>query len=133
MKRAFVTLLLLLACAAPSLAWAQVPAPAQQPAAAASQTPPPPAPGGPPVLRAMELRFHPDNAPMVDTLTYLYYIKSRPILNDQWQPYNETELLADYRRLWATNFLDNLWIEVLDEPFDNGAPAKHVIFHFEER
>ena len=130
MKRVFSTLLVILACAAPA-AGQTAPPPPQ--AAPAPQGPPPPAPGGAPVLRAMELRFHPDNAPMVDTSTYLYYIKARPILNDKWQPYNEAELLADYRRLWATNFLDNLWIEVLDEPFDNGAPAKHVIFHFEER
>ncbi len=151
MKRAFSTLLVILAGASPSLAQpAQVPALAQQPAPAAltPQAPPPsqrafpdqgqgappaPAPGGSTVLAGMELRFHPDNAPMVDTNTYLYYIKTRPILNDQWQPYNETELLADYRRLWATNFLDNLWIEVLDVPFSNGVIGKLVIFHFEER
>lgn len=140
MKRVFSTLLVILACAAPSLARAeQTPAPAQTPQAQrtfpdqAQGAPPPPAAGSPTMLSAMELRFHPDNAPMVDTSTYLYYIKTRPILNSQWMPYNEAELLADYRRLWATNFLDNLWIEVLDEAFSNGVIGKHVIFHFEER
>ena len=33
----------------------------------------------------------------------------------------------------GTGFLDNLWIEVIDEPYDNGVAGKHVIFHFEER
>ena len=31
------------------------------------------------------------------------------------------------------SFLDNLWIEVIDEPFENGVLGKHVIFHIEER
>jgi outer membrane protein assembly factor BamA len=53
-----------------------------------------------------------------------------------WQPYNEqTEqsLQDDFKRLWATGFLDNLWIETLDEPFPNGVLGKHVIYHMEER
>jgi outer membrane protein insertion porin family len=146
MKRVFSTLLVIVACSTPSLARAgQAPPPAQQVPAPQGAAPaqatfpdkvfgvPPPAPGGPTVLSGLELKFHPDNTPMVETNTYLYYIKSLPVVNNQWQPYNEAELLADYRRLWATNFLDNLWIEVLDEPFSNGVIGKHVIFHFEER
>ena len=31
------------------------------------------------------------------------------------------------------NFLDNLWVEVIDEPYENGVVGKHVIFHIEER
>ena len=31
------------------------------------------------------------------------------------------------------SFLDNLWIEVIDEPYENGVMGKHVIFHIEER
>src|SRR5690242_4687304 len=106
MKRVISTLLVFFAClgacAAPSLAQAaQVPPAAQAPAAQqpafpdkAPGAPAAPAPGSPTVMTAMELRFHPDNSPMVDTSTYLYYIKTRPVLNDQWQPYNEAELLA---------------------------------------
>ena len=133
MKRVFSTLLVILACAAPSPALASQAPQQQATQAPAPQLPPSPPPGGPVMMRGIELRFHPDNSPMVDTSTYLYYIKSLPIVNNQWQPYNEAELLADYRRLWATNFLDNLWIEVVDMPFDNGVIGKHVIFHFEER
>jgi outer membrane protein insertion porin family len=53
-----------------------------------------------------------------------------------WVPYNEQteqQLLGDFKRLWATNFLDNLWIETLDEPFPNGVMGKRVIYHMEER
>ncbi|NDB25873.1 MAG: hypothetical protein EB021_10640, partial [Gammaproteobacteria bacterium] len=45
----------------------------------------------------------------------------------------ERSLQEDFKRLWATNFLDNLWIETLDDPFPNGVMGKHVIYHMEER
>ena len=51
-------------------------------------------------------------------------------------PYNDAprrSLLDDFKRLWATNFLDNLWIEVNDDAFPNGVIGKRVIFHMEER
>ena len=50
-----------------------------------------------------------------------------------WVPYNEDQLQADFTSLLKTNFLDNLWIQVIDEPFDNGVVGKHVVFHMEER
>ena len=85
-----------------------------------------------------ELRFHPVNTSEIEAQTYLYYIQtplSRPS-EGNWVPFNEqTErsLLDDFKRLWATNFLDNLWIETLDRPFANGVMGKHVIYHMEER
>ena len=85
-----------------------------------------------------ELRFHPVNESIIEAQTYLYYIQtpfSRPG-EGTWVPFNEqTEqsLLADFKRLWATSFLDNLWIETLDVPFPNGVTGKHVIYHMEER
>ena len=42
-------------------------------------------------------------------------------------------VLEDFKRLWATNFLDNLSIEVKDAPYDNGVIGKHVIYTLEER
>jgi outer membrane protein insertion porin family len=122
-------------------AWAQEPASAQAPAAQQCVVPAsakPPAPGSDPVICATELRFHPVNESIIEAQTYLYYIQtplSRPS-EGTWVPYNEqTEqsLLADFKRLWATNFLDNLWIETLDRPFANGVMGKHVIYHMEER
>lgn len=134
MRRTSLAVLIALACAAPAAAQivGQRPAAPQQPVA-----PRPvalPAVGSAPVLRTIELRFHPDNSPMMDPNTYLYYIKARPGLpGEAFVLYNEADELGDFRRLYATNFLDNLWIEVLDEPYDNGAMGKHVIFHLEER
>ena len=48
-------------------------------------------------------------------------------------PYNEDQLQADWTALWKTNFLDNLWIQVVDQPYSNGVDGKEVVFHFEER
>ncbi len=55
-----------------------------------------------------------------------------------WRPFNEeTErvLREDFKRLWATNFLDNLWIEVqrTHARIRMALSAKHVIVHMEER
>ena len=92
-------------------------------------------PADSPVLyRCVELRFHPDNQPLIDPMTY--YIRLKPTSlrsKKQWVPYNETNLEADFQSLWKTNFLDNLWIETFDEPYENGVMGKHVIFHLEER
>ncbi len=125
----------------------QAPAPPVQ--APAAQVPAAPAPGQAtasrmppaglgPVVWPTEIRFHPVNESIIEPQTYLYYIQtplSRPS-EDAWVPYNEaTEktLLEDFKRLWATGFLDNLWIETIDETFANGVQAKHVIYHMEER
>ena len=42
-------------------------------------------------------------------------------------------MLSDFKRLWATNFLDDLSIEVTDHTFANGTVGKIVIYHMEER
>jgi outer membrane protein insertion porin family len=120
------------------------PAPVQPPAAQAAGIRPaqpaanmPPAGSGP-VVWPTEIRFHPVNESIIEPQTYLYYIQtplSRPSEN-AWVPYNdatEKSLLEDFKRLWGTNFLDNLWIETVDEQFANGVMAKHVIYHMEER
>jgi outer membrane protein insertion porin family len=98
----------------------------------------PPAAGSGPVICQTELRFHPVNESIIEAQTYLYYIQtplSRPS-EGTWVPYNEqTEqsLMEDFKRLWATSFLDNLWIETIEGKFDNGVAGKHVIYHMEER
>jgi outer membrane protein assembly factor BamA len=50
---------------------------------------------------------------------------------NKWVPYSEAQPLAAFSRLLRTHFLDDLWIEVIDEPYENRVPAKHVIFHLE--
>ncbi len=118
-------------------AWAQVPVQGAAPAAQATQAAPklPPA-GSPPLLRYIDLRFPTQgNVSVIEPQTYLYYVQSRPSRSSDgvWVPYDEKAILEDFKRLWATNFLDNLWIEVKDAPYDNGVIGKHVIFNMEER
>lgn len=94
----------------------------------------PPA-ASPPLLRCVQLVAHPVNETVVDQATYTYYIKLRPSLPEQDKivPYNEDAVHADFWSLWRTGFLDNLWVEVIDEPYANGVMGEHVVFHIEER
>ena len=94
----------------------------------------PPA-NSPPLVNCVELRAHPVNETMVPLETYQYYIRmplTRPSQN-QWARFDEAAILSDFKSLWGTGFLDNLWVEVIEEPFANGVSAKHVVFHIEER
>jgi outer membrane protein insertion porin family len=122
----------------PTPAAAPAPAPQGTPAtqpAAPVRLPPD---GTAPVVRSIELRFHPVNESLIEPQTYLYYIQtqaSRPT-DGVWVPYSddtEKVLLDDFKRLWGTNFLDNLWIEVNDDPYANNVVGKRLIYHMEER
>ncbi len=116
---------LLMSTAPASAQVAACPAPAKQPPA-----------GSPKLLRCIELVFHPDGASSLDPATYLYYMKrtsGSDSTRDYWVPYNEQEVLDDFDRLLKTGFLDNLWVERIDEPYDNGTPAEHIVYHMEER
>jgi outer membrane protein insertion porin family len=111
----------------PSAASAQVapcPAPVKQPPATS-----------PVLLRCVQLVAHPVNETVVEQETYQFYIKARGSISsqDNWVAYNEDAIQSDFWNLWHTNFLDNLWVEVIDEPYDNGIVGKHVIYHIEER
>jgi outer membrane protein insertion porin family len=94
----------------------------------------PPA-SSPVLLRCVQLVAHPVNETIVEQETYIYYLKSRGSESGKglWVPYQEDAVKADFWNLWRTGFLDNLWIEVIDEPYKNGVAAKHVVFHIEER
>jgi outer membrane protein insertion porin family len=125
---------LTLAVALPAAAAAQVPAAPEMQEAVV-----PPA-GSEPVFTTITLQFHPVNESIIEPQTYLYYIQAKDLLSRPsagiWRPFNEdTEeiLREDFKRLWATNFLDNLWIEVSDRPYANGVVAKQVTIHMEER
>ena len=138
---------------APALPAAAQDAPAPDPAPAAPASPPSqaaparPAPAptaaepaqmppadSPPLVRFLELR--PKRGDLtIEGQTYLYYIQTRPSRPSAgvWVPYHEPTVLEDFKRLWATSFLDDLSVEVLDVPWENGVVGKHVIFHMEER
>ncbi len=105
------------------------------PTTAAAQ---PPA-GSAPILRVVELCFPTQgNVSAIEVETYLYYIKARGSRPSQnvWVPFTpqlEEELVEDFKRLWATNFLDDLAVEVIDTPYPNGVVGKYVRFRLEER
>ena len=124
---------------------------AQQPAAApiaagaticGQQIPPPralPPEGSGPVVYLIAPCFEAqENTSLVDIQTYLYYIQlkaSRPS-EGAWIPYNEdaeNTIRDDFKRLWGTNFLDNLSIDVEDYTFTNGVIGKLVTYDMEER
>ncbi len=120
-----------------ALAWA---------APAAAQVEPCPAPmkdgkpnlppaNSPTLVRCIQLYAHPINETIIDQETYSYYIKTKVSepSKDSWVPYDPEGPNADFYGLWRTNFLDNLWVEIIDEPYANGVPAKHIVYHIEER
>ena len=115
------------------------PAVAQVPAAAAPapQSAPvlPPA-GSPPLVRFIELAFPAQgNVSGIEPETYLYYIQTKVSSPSagRWEPYNEQTVLEDFHRLWNTNFLDDLKIDVKDAPYENGVMGKHITYIMEER
>jgi outer membrane protein insertion porin family len=98
----------------------------------------PPAGSGP-VVYTLSLCFAKQGGTsVIEPQTYLYYAQLRPSRPSEnvWVPYNEaTEktMLDDFRRLWATNFLDDLSIDVTDYVFPNGVVGKLVTYNMEER
>src|SRR4051794_23635920 len=98
----------------------------------------PPAGSGPVVLFIAPCFEAQGNQSVIEYQTYLYYIQlkaSRPSEN-VWVPYDEAAektVLADFRRLWGTNFLDNLFIEKTDYKFPNGTIGEIITYNMEER
>src|SRR5262245_25436023 len=119
--------------AAPAVARAQQPAAApglppvtvcgQQRAPAAQ----PPA-GSPPVILFIAPCFEKQGGTsLIEPQTYVYYIQLAQKISQPtqgiWVPYDEASeqmIHEDWRRLWNTNFLDNLSIETSDYRFPNG-------------
>src|SRR6266542_4130036 len=98
-----------------------------------------PPPGSPPVVYVLIPCFQKQGgASVVEPQTYLYYIQAKPSRpsQDVWVTYDattEATLKQDFRRLWATNFLDDLKIETFDYVFANGVIGKVVLYDMEER
>src|SRR5262245_13178290 len=107
----------------------------QQAAAPRAQ---PPTNSGPVVLAFGPCFEAQGGSSVIEPQTYLYYIhlrQSRPSEN-VWVPYNDTtvsQIQQDFQQLWGTNFLDNLWVDVSDYKFPNGAVGKVVTYNMEER
>jgi outer membrane protein insertion porin family len=122
---------------APQVAAALPPIPfcGQQTAAPRAE---PPA-GSPPIVLALGPCFEAQGGTsVIEPQTYLYYIQvkqSRPS-EGVWIPYEastEKIIQEDFHRLWNTNFLDNLFVEVTDYNFPNGTVGKIVSYNMEER
>jgi outer membrane protein insertion porin family len=141
------------AAAAPSAAQPQAPQNPAVEAGAAGVLPLPavvcgqqvPAPASPPpagsntIFYGYMLCFEKQGGtPVIDAQTYTYYIQARPSSSreNRWIPYDETleqTLVGDFRRLWATSFLDDLAVDVRDVRYSNGVMGKLAIFNMEER
>jgi hypothetical protein len=98
----------------------------------------PPAGSGPVVYLIAPCFEAQGNTSLVDIQTYMYYIQTKPSAPSQgvWTPYNENteeSLRQDFQRLWGTNFLDNLSIDVEDYVFSNGVVGKLITYDMEER
>jgi hypothetical protein len=129
----------------------EVPAPAQSQASgqAAPVTvcglpvPPPvalPPAGSPPVVYLVMPACFPTqgNVSVIESDTYRYYVQLQPSKPSAgtWVPWDEKAeqtALEDFKRLWNTHFLDNLWVDVVDYQFANGVVGKIVVFNMEER
>ena len=99
-----------------------------------------PPPGSTLLLRAIEIRF-PTQGEMShrDAVTYVRQIEVRRHVSlpsqDRWLPYAEAEafIVEDAERLWQSGQLETLWVEVGDDPYENGVMAKRLIFNLVER
>jgi outer membrane protein insertion porin family len=106
---------------------------------------PPPSPlppaGSDPILYTAVVCFpRQGNVSLVEPQTYLYYMQVPELVSlpsqNLWKPYNqaaEQTIIGDHKRLWATNFLDDLKIEAIDFPFSNGVIGKVIVYDMEER
>jgi outer membrane protein insertion porin family len=100
----------------------------------------PPA-GSPPVVYQVVPCFEKQGGfPVVEANTYLYYIEMKSRLSNsqtgKWVPYNDSidqVIREDFKRLWATNFLDDLSIRTEDYVFSNGVVGKMIVYDMEER
>ncbi len=107
-----------------------------QPVPAPSQLPPA---GSGPLVYLLGLCFPTqNNQSAVEPETYLYYLRLRPSRPSQreWVAFDDSTretIKEDFRRLWATGFLDDLKIEATDYTFANGVVGKIVTYHLEER
>ena len=103
----------------------------------------PPAGSVPVVFQVVPCFQKQGGSPVVEAQTYLYYIEMKNHVSvpssgtaGRWVPYDdriEQIILADFKRLWATNFLDDLAVDIQDYKFSNGVIGKMVVYDMEER
>ncbi len=126
-----------------SPAFSQTPAVPVNPATVCGIAIPPPAAlpaagSGPVIFQIVPCFEKQGSISLVDVQTYLYYIQLKSSRPSQgvWVPYDEAAeqtILEDFKRLWGTNFLDDLSIDTEDYTFSNGVVGKLVVYNLEER
>ncbi len=146
--RAFFVAVALAAVSSSALAAQAAPAPqAPQPAGQtvcglAVPTPVnlPPAGSAPVVYLVVPCFMKQGGYSVIEAQTYLYYLQATQHLSsprdNRWVPYDdkiEQVIVADFKRLWATNFLDDLSVDVQDYKFSNGVIGKMIVYDMEER
>ena len=98
----------------------------------------PPA-GSPPFVWTLELCFdRQGGSSTIDSDTYLYYVKLRTSQTKlgEFVPYDEAAektVMEDFKRLWGTNFLEDLSMEKTEHTFPNGSVGVMVVYRMEER
>ena len=131
----------LLSAGAPALAAAQAPVAIAKTACGTEVAAPaalPPA-GSPPFIWVLELCFdRQGNSSTVDNDTYLYWIKlptSQPSQGKfvSYDDRAEQQMIADFKALWDTKFLEDLSIEKTEHTFENGTVGVMVVYRMEER
>ena len=100
----------------------------------------PPAGSAPVVYQVVPCFQKQGGTSVVEPYTYLYYIEMKNHVSvpsaNRWVAYDdkiEQVVLGDFKRLWGTNFLDDLAIDVQDYRFSNGVIGKLVVYDMEER
>jgi len=144
---AFFAVVAMAVVSAPAFAQQQpIPVPPGGVTVCGQQYPPPASPppdgSGPVVWLIAPVCFESQGGiSLVDFETYLYYEQlykekvSQPS-QSRWTKYDESvEQMArdDFKRLWATSFLDNLSIDTTDYAFSNGVVGKVIVYNMEER
>ena len=98
-----------------------------------------PAPGSAPFLWILEVCFPKQGgSSTVENETYMYYVKLRGSQPSQgiFIPFDEAAeqtMRADFKALWATNFLEDMSIELTEHTFPNGTVGIVASYQMEER
>jgi outer membrane protein insertion porin family len=100
-----------------------------------------PPPGSPPFVWIWEPCFASQGgSSTIESDTYLYWVKIKDLVSKPSEgifiPYDdkvEQTLIADFKSLWATNFLEDLKIEKTEHTFENGTVGVMIVYHMEER
>ena len=90
------------------------------------------------LMTTLEFRFPTqNNRSLRDVQTYLMQAETRHnvSLRSKVRSYWEAEpvILDDAERFWRSGQFESLWVDVLDDRFENGLAGKRVVFNFVER